>query len=280
MEENDESMPERLWHYTSGGVAKSIFENRMLWAGHLGFMNDTSEVNHAMNLSVEVVELLRPNFPHYGDAFDQWKSYVTDSPPKSWAPNTFAVSFSEEPDLLSQWRGYATGSGGPFSLGFPSAMLTDRLGEVGGQMWTLRRCIYDHEGQLEHIKDHMVAALRMRDAGRMQGFSALRAIKWWVMNAAPLCKHPAFDEEREWRLVVGPIEMQRAEAVHFVERRHTLAPYIEFPLADGDNPLDDIHWVAGPGPQQERAHNALGMVAHLAGMTGCYGVKSETPFLP
>ena len=76
-----------------------------------------------------------------------------------------------------------------------------------------------------------------------------------VMGVAPLCKHPGFAEEREWRLLFGPVAVKEVESVHFVERRHTLAPYIEFRLAEGDNVLDDIQWIAGPGPQQERANS-------------------------
>jgi hypothetical protein len=49
-----------------------------------------------------------------------------------------------------------------------------------------------------------------------------------VMGVAPLCKHPDFAEEREWRLLFGPVSVKKVETVHFVERRHTLTPYIEF----------------------------------------------------
>ena len=105
----DDGSPERLWHYTSGSGAKGIFESRTLWAGHLRYMSDTSEVGHAMSVSREVVERLKRELSEHQGALQRWTEYVTDSPPKSWAPNVFAVSFSEERDLLSQWRGYATG---------------------------------------------------------------------------------------------------------------------------------------------------------------------------
>jgi hypothetical protein len=32
----DYGSSEWLWHYTGGSGAKSIFESRTLWAGHLG----------------------------------------------------------------------------------------------------------------------------------------------------------------------------------------------------------------------------------------------------
>ena len=101
-----------------------------------------------------------------------------------------------------------------------------------------------------------------------------------VMTVAPLCKHPGFAEEREWRLLLGPLGLRGVDVVHFVGRPQTLAPYIEFGLADRDNALDDIHWMAGPGPQQDRANQALGMVARIAGMKHYHGTNSQTPYLP
>ena len=58
-------------------------------------------------------------------------------------------------------------------------------------------------------------------------FSALFSSVW---GTAPIFKHPAFSEEREWRLVLGPVDPAKLSGVHWVERPHTLAPYVEFPL--------------------------------------------------
>jgi len=282
----DDGSPERLWHYTSGSGAKGIFESRTLWAGHLGYMSDPSEVGHAMSVSREVVERLKQELPEHQGTLQQWTQYVTDNPPKSWAPNVFAVSFSEQPDLLSQWRGYATGPGGPFCIGFPFAMLRERIDAVEGLVWTLRKCIYSRVEQAELIEARIRRGLGRAANAEVLPRGQTREDYGWhhifdaVMGVAPLCKHPAFGEEREWRLLFGPVSVKEVERVHFVERRHTLAPYIEFRLAQGDNVLDHIQWIAGPGPQQERANLAIGMVAQIAGMTRYQGMPSHTLYLP
>jgi hypothetical protein len=287
----DDGVPERLWHYTSGNKAKSIFESRTLWAGHLGYMSDTSEVSHAMSVSREVVDRLRGEPPEHQGALQQWTNYVTDSPPPSWAPNVFAVSFSEVPDLLSQWRGYATGPGGPFCIGFPSAMLRERIdstllkaqGLVG---WTLRKCIYSRDEQAELIEARIRRGLERAANAQVLPRGQTREDYGWhqifhaVMGIAPLCKHPGFAEEREWRLLFGPTALTKVEPVHYVERRQTKAPYIEFQLAEGDEVLDDIQCIAGPGPQQEQENLALEMVAQTAGMTRYQWYLSQTPYLP
>ena len=263
-----------------------IFESRTLWAGHLGYMNDTSEVGHAIDVSREVVGRLKGELPRHRVALDRWITYITDSPPKSWAPNLFATSFSEVPNLLSQWRGYATGAGGPICIGFPSAVLKERVGAQDGVSWALRRCIYSREEQARLIEARIRSALDIA-ANRAEGTSersqqelGYSFVFAAVMGIAPLCKHPDFAEEQEWRLVVGPVDIKEMQTVHFVERRHTLAPYIEFRLCEGSRALDDIHWIAGPNPQQERSNLAMGMVARTAGMTRYQGVNSQTPYMP
>lgn len=282
----DEGAPERLWHYTSGSAAKSIFQSKTLWAGHLGFMNDKSEVSHALMVSRDVAEGLVAEFPEHEVALQRWRKYVTEIPSESSAPNIFAVSFSEERDLLSQWRGYATGAGGPFSIGFPTAMLQRRIDAGEGEVWTLRKCIYSRDEQANLIEARIRRGLGLAAKPELlPPGKSLEKFGWdhifgAVMNVAPLCKHPDFAEEKEWRLLFGPVDLRDVEAVHFVERRHTLAPYIEFALVERDENIDDIRWIAGPGPQQQRANSALGMVARVAGMQGYQGGPSHTPYLP
>lgn len=284
MADTHEAPPERLWHYTSGSAARSIFQNKALWAGHLGYMNDSSEVNLAMNLSRPIVGEFSSEFPHLKEAFDRWSNYVLDRPPGSWAPNTFAVSFSEERDLLSQWRGYATGPGGPFSIGFPTSTLMDRL-NAGSLTWSLRRCLYDRTDQEALIRSQVRTMLlhlsdKTNEAPETYPWrTPWEAIRSAVMSVAPLCKDHGFREEREWRLVAGPLKPEQHQPVHFVDRRHTMAPYIEFPLAD-DEPLGNIQWIAGPGPEQARANSALGLVARIAGIPDYVGHNSEIPYLP
>lgn len=291
MADTDGGAPERLWHYTSGSAARSIFQSRTLWAGHLGYMNDSSEFDHAVALSLEIAHHLRDELDDHKAGLEQWINYLTDSPPESWTPNIFAASLSESSDLLSQWRAYSTGSGGPFCIGFPVEALrmqTQRT-EVPQSRWRLVRCIYDLKEQRNMLEERMRENLQWAadtdaDPGIMTSktgadleFSALFSGVWGM---APTFKHPAFSEEREWRLILGHVDPAKLPQVHFVDRRHTMAPYVEFPLTDINEPLRDIHWIAGPGPEQQRANGALGTVARLTGVANYQGVNSQTPYLP
>lgn len=282
MTNDHDAPPERLWHYTDGAGAKGIITSRTLRAGHLGYMNDTSEVNHAMNVSLDVARALVADLPEHREALARWIQYLTDDPPFSWAPNIFAVCFSERRDVLSQWRGYATGNGGSFSLGFPSSLIEERA----NPQWLLRRCIYSRDDQARMIEARMRRGLQIavevyEDFGREGKIVdvAFNHLHGAVMSIAPLCKHPDFEEEGEWRLYTGPVRIESGTQIGFTERQNTLSPYVEFSLSDGQ-PLDDLNWIAGPGPQQERANDALGWLAKSQGLTNYQGIPSRTPYLP
>ncbi|MGE9784389.1 DUF2971 domain-containing protein [Janibacter sp. G368] len=284
--------PERLWHYTSGAGARGIFTSGTLWAGHLGYMNDSSEFDHAVALSLEIARRLRDELEDHKAGLEKWINYLTDSPPESWTPNVFAVSLSESDDLLSQWRAYGTGRGGPFCIGFLSETLrlqVERTQIPRTRNWRLVRCIYDPEEQRTMLEGLMRENLQWAakteadshtetsSKGADLEFSALFSAVW---GAAPSLKHPAFSEEREWRLILGPADPSKLNTVHWVERQHTLAPYVEFPLHAEGGHLDGVRWIAGPGPQQHQAQSAIGMVARLAGVTGYQGWSSRTPYVP
>lgn len=283
--------PQRLWHYTSGAGARGIFTSGTLWAGHLSYMNDSSEFDHAVDLSLRVARRLRDELEDHGAGLERWIRYLTDSPPQSWTPNVFAASLSESEDLLSQWRAYGTGDGGPFCIGFPSEMLGLQAArtEVPQGRWQLLRCIYNPQEQEATLEELMRKSLRWAtdtDAdpntitsrtGADLEFSALFSCVW---GTAPLFKHPAFSEEREWRLVLGPVDPAKLSGVRWVERPHTLAPYVEFPLHEGGAHLDDVTCIAGPGQQQRRAQEALGYVARIAGMTRYQTWSSAIPYVP
>ena len=283
--------PERLWHYTSGAGARGIFTSGTLWAGHLGYMNDSSEFDHAVALSLEIALRLRDELEDHKAGLEKWINYLTDSPPERWTPNVFAVSLSESEDLLSQWRAYGTGRGGPFCIGFLSETLRQQAPRIKvprGRGWRMVRCIYDADEQRTMLEGlmrenlHWAAEadadphLEISKTGAALEFSALFNAVW---GTAPIFKHPAFSEEREWRLILGPVDPAKL-TVHWVERPHTLAPYVEFPLHDEGGHLEDVWWIAGPGPQQQLAQDAIGMIARSAGVTPYQGWSSRTPFVP
>jgi hypothetical protein len=105
--------PERLWHYTSGSGAKGIFESRTLWAGHLGYMSDTSGVGHARATScVKCPSIL------------SWLSFPSGAVTAVWPPDTPVLLFHcgvvyegcEGADVEEQRAGELRDGGKPISI--------------------------------------------------------------------------------------------------------------------------------------------------------------------
>ncbi|QHF24216.1 DUF2971 domain-containing protein [Rathayibacter sp. VKM Ac-2804] len=243
-----------LWHYTDATAAVSMIRNKEFWASHVRHMNDTGEMQQfadriaqALRVQVklpinsEIVESIERAI----DGFESWLEV-----------NYFVVSFSQEPDSLSQWRGYG-GTGQGYALGFAKSMLTDING------WRLVECAYVDEVARDFAAEIVNDGLRAVRAG---GFEyeipegrVWQAIYPRAITEAPSVKDQAFREEREWRLVGGPFP---GGSVEVRAGRRGMLPYVKLPWkVDGEGQYDLREIVAGPGAAEDTFH-AMEIATH------------------
>jgi hypothetical protein len=198
--------PQRLHHYTTLNGLLGITASHSLWASDVRYMNDASELSYAADFVAEIVtetvakvenEVLRSVLlacPGFANAFE-------------YGAHPFVACFCEEQDLLSQWRGYRAGEAG-YSLGMDLSM----RGAFDLPPNTyLRKVIYDPEVQRREVLHVVEIWLRTAESLldderglRLSDVFPYPAI--WALQEAlaehHLCfKHPAFLEEREWRLI-------------------------------------------------------------------------------
>jgi Protein of unknown function (DUF2971) len=196
--------PRELYHYTGLDGLVGIVTDRAIWATDARYLNDASELAYAADLIETVIV---EAFSEVPDATVKDALPSTPRPgfanPFEYLHKPFVVCFCEEPDLLSQWRGYGEGTT-RYSLGL----------EVGTS-WTtghdatspmLLQVIYDEQRQralVEEVVDRWLAILQdLLDSGHprspLPGMPELQQ----ALALHHLCfKHPAFKDEREWRLV-------------------------------------------------------------------------------
>jgi Protein of unknown function (DUF2971) len=127
----------------------------------------------------------------------------------------FVACSCSEGDLVGQWRGYSSGSG--YAIGFSGAGLRDLAESVGGSLIAV---MYDHPYP--------------RDASLFNGAALTVGESGSHLIPAPTAparfKHPAFREEREWRLVVpasGPSAVEPKPDVKFRSGTLGVTPYLE-----------------------------------------------------
>jgi hypothetical protein len=187
----------------------------------------------------------------------------------------FVAAFSADGDSLSQWRGYA-GLHSGYSLGFESK----EMNSINDQT-RLVACCYDKQEQLGKIDGLIRAYLpgmkythKTKDIPRLLKI-AFEAAQEMALRSTTI-KHPKFDEEREWRLVVGPLA-QNSDRIRYRDGERTIIPYVEINFPIG-LPLYRI--IVGPGPHQERNAGSLRQMLKLRGYSEVEVAFSEIPFRP
>jgi hypothetical protein len=124
--------PAVLYHYTTQRGLLGIATSKSLWATSVHRLADSTEFSGASDLGrVQITQSL-----HYDAELAQHLRQALDSIARV---HIYVCCFSEEGDLLSQWRAYCRDGGG-VSLGFDPM----ELRSIGAsQGFTLVKCIYD-----------------------------------------------------------------------------------------------------------------------------------------
>jgi hypothetical protein len=258
----------RIYHYTSQAGLLGIVQSKALWASSIRHLNDSVEFGYS-------IELVRENLGRrLGAERGPWNGFygeVLNSLGAVEGQMLFVASFSEEGDLLSQWRAYTPNAIG-FSLGFESR---DLLHIAAGRGFGLLRCVYDRLEQDALLDDLIDTA--GNDAMRQGALSALEAFLLGFYMLAPAFKHPSFSEEREWRLVSGLVSPDDA-ATKFRRGKSMLIPYSEIELTDdrGKMPIGEI--IVGPTPHMHEAITSVRYLAISRGLASCRVEGSRTPY--
>lgn len=214
------SVPDRLWHYTTTPSLLSIVESRRLWATDVMYLNDSRELlEGAGRLAEEAKDSLADPTPDVSPVHRLWleiqRSLGSDAQVQMPKQGPFVASFCSEGDLLSQWRGYATGSG--YAIGFSVDALRTSANSAGG---SLLKVIYEPADP--------VGVSLFQASARTVGESGSHLIP----DPAALAKfkHPAFKEEHEWRLVVPADRVSQEDSelgVHFRSGELGVTPYLK-----------------------------------------------------
>ena len=273
--------PEILYHYTSQEGLLGIICKKEMWASHTQYLNDQREFRHAIELVRDELSRMVRQANTQTRPFVEEMNQGMDEHDGMESVNVCVCSFSEEGDILSQWRAYGDGVA-KFSIGFSGTLLR----QVSDQMnsW-LVPCLYGEGKQralvralLEDVLQENLALVPQDDDENedicLQRHGNLIA---YLNRYAPILKHDAFSEEREWRIVTRPL-MCRNERFDYRPGRSMLIPYYRIPMVGPDVKFDVERIVVGPVPQGDRAVRAVKslMVKHRLKTTKVLG--SDVPF--
>ena len=254
--------PKLLFHYTSTEGLLGILESKTLWATDFRYLNDPDEFAFARRL---IVRELRKRVPHVVDSYDRHVYAVALELFEKLHTTAYVVSFSEDGNLLSQWRAYAPRNG--FSVAFDSRSL-QRIKDC-----KLVQCIYlSEETRVVSFDRFLESWISFRPShfqeireARAQGSKNLlkhgaslvaRLMMNDLVGVALTVKHASYAEEREWRLVLiddsvdRKIKTATSEVLHFRNSVFGLAPYktlrLSVSASRGHSGVREV--VVGPTP--------------------------------
>lgn len=210
-----------LYHYCSTSAFLSIVESRSIWLSSLSLSNDSLEgklvaeivarISASEGLDQAYLENLQDGVTFIEQLFDG-----------------LGFCLSEEGDLLSQWRGYASDATG-FSLGFSKKYiesLSEALRKQDPSGFSMHKVEYQTDAQEELVRPTYQKVKQIIDDGglkipRPRGLldtrsdeeiekeiekfkEAHKSMYKMMLGLLPklyTLKTPAFREEREWRLI-------------------------------------------------------------------------------
>ncbi|WP_456424497.1 DUF2971 domain-containing protein [Rhodocaloribacter sp.] len=262
--------PGLLYHYTSQRGLLGILKNNEIWATKIQYLSDGSEF-------VYFVDCLKERIGFDKDQCKKLRSLNNEvakrggrvlsdeelnklaegiiSPLESVKNRVvFVCSFSEEANLLSQWRAYCPPDGG-FSIGFDSGILKE-ICNKGKSRFSLNPCIYEREKQNKIIDELIIEVIRkvgIHGAVLFEKYDDNMIYMHKFMEIASIFKHPSFCEEREWRLV-SRVNFDQVtfndDQVDFREGKSMIVPYFKIELPkETESPIKEV--IVGPTPHKD-----------------------------
>jgi hypothetical protein len=251
--------PRILFHYTNPSGALGILQTNAFWATDIRFMNDATELSYAIEMFKGLLDSESGDRDHQ-KFFDKIISDVFETLRSAF--RLYAVSFSEMPDDLTQWKAYGGGIGG-YAIGFRFSYkgLGRFMSEAGFQEEILlAKVLYDRGIQTKLLKNlinrlrdtatRVYQAYKRGDFGTcteslLEGlasdFSSHVVIP--VADCLIRIKHPKFSSEREWRIIRyiidpdgGTGDGNLAFPRHYRIGKGGLCPYVELRIPDRSSP--------------------------------------------
>ncbi len=265
-----EDLPIFLYHYTSIENFKGIVDSKKIWATAADyFLNDPTEITIFKSIAPKILEERKKDFIGKKELYEKCKKIIESS--DTGKEYQFVCSFTEEGDLLSQWRAYCPKGG--VSIGFfvPQISGNDQYLEIkNGSPHNyyyvhenyIYKCIYDTQKQERKINDLLDFLVQHADVGKGQlvGF-----INKMIQTFSYSFKHKSFKEEKEWRLCCFALSDEKQ--IKYRIKDSMLIPYLPFGIVDKENRSIISRIIVGPSRDKEKLKSSILSYSNNSGVT-------------
>ncbi len=215
---NSTPFPETLYQYTDLNALKGIIKENELWATHWRYLNDDNEFKGAfkilktcINKKIASKKINIQTKKYLNDLQNRFNQNVDISD----RYDVGLCSFSEDGDLLSQWRGYGK-KYRSVSIGFnPQKIDSERINKNSRLLFC--KVIYKNKDKAK-IFNTMIDYINTLSIS-INDYLTLH-ICFCILLLC--CKDDCWKEEKEWRLLMLPTEKYKLD-VHVGE--YSLIPF-------------------------------------------------------
>ncbi len=190
----------------------SILKNKTIWLSDCLKMNDKQESTYLSSILLGEIDTIVnktvdehiPELKTYANDIIQIMKLMINEYPNTiiGRRKNFIACFSEDADLLSQWRAYANNGNG-VSIGINSSYLH---GFENLTSYEFLKVVYDEKIITQALNQYVLNYLKTyieKYKTSINNFifeTSLMLESLFTENVS--FKHPAFSEEREWRLIL------------------------------------------------------------------------------
>lgn len=288
----------KIYHYTSPDGLIGILTNAELWATSIRNFKDQWELLHAEAVFLQVLDEIAKESPPCSSRSKLVEACRID-PPFSTHPRSgpldrgsgkcttwlnkvldiYVVCFSTNSKLLHQWKNYACGGAG-FSIGFDRRQLREKIQpppvNQNPKTWDeleipysthLVKVRYSEQLQKAELKEifERFSSVITDDMSVDQIDCCAEEIVNSVALHASLFKHPSFEPENEWRIIIETLGGR--SDVSFRSSPNNVIPFRRVKPEGGKFPLCSISIGPGMDPNTSRS------VQDLLDTKGYQGVR-------
>lgn len=239
--------PPTAYHYTDGPGLFGVLESGIIRMTDIFGLNDPTELLHGVQHAREILTAEASNYHPAAKVFAREFSALPNSLQR--IAHMFVACFSHNGDDLGQWRGYGSNGHG-FALGFNNELLEARFTLHHGERipnnssFSIR---YD-DSALRAVHQRLVRkVLPLIELPKGRGLDGQvinefmrqlsEQLSLCVIRAALFFKHPAYQNEAEYRLLhIRPIDDPLPD-LKLRARGHSLIRFTEFNWKTTDQPM-------------------------------------------
>jgi hypothetical protein len=280
-------IPSTIYHFTDDAGMRGILEKGHLWCTDQFSLNDPSEFKYGMGIARKILRSKIDQGPEEAlDFYHEWSNSLARG--MESIARFFVCCFSETDEDLSQWRAYADDACG-FALGFDAKILEKHFtSEPEATDYLSFPMSYDDDKLRDLLNQIMAETVpiifgvyeaKLDVETRTQYLRQLRVMLAMRCAQVALCfKHPAFQHEKEYRLLrIYPIGTEVPD-LRLRSRPYELVKYTEFDWkSTAANSLTKI--VMGPGSDIKKSSKYAYDCLHEF-MPGCGDCSIEHSKIP